>query len=556
MDKDSQWWQQAVIYQIYPRSFNDSNGDGIGDLQGIIDRVDYLEQLGVDAVWLNPVYQSPNDDNGYDISNYRSIMDEFGTMKDMDKLLETFHDHGIKVIMDLVLNHTSDEHPWFINSRSSKNSQYRNYYIWKPGTDEGPPNNWTSAFGGSAWEYDPQTEEYYLHLFSRKQPDLNWENPDLRQDLYQMINWWLEKGIDGFRLDVINFISKNQNFPDGQPGEAVGKEHYANGPRIHEFLSEMAEKTFDKHRAMAVGETPFLTSDQALDFVGEDSNELDMVIPFEPLELDRIDRENWQIRDWELRELKNIISSWQRKLQEKNGWVSLYFNNHDQPRIVSRYGDDNQYHRQSATMLATLLFTLRGTPFIYQGEEIGMTNTEFSGLDDFDDIGTRNFVREAREAGQLNREEILRLASYLSRDNARTPKQWDDSRYAGFTTGQPWLKVNPDYPCINVKKALADQDSILHYYKKLIKLRKKYPSLVYDEYRLLLEDDPILFTYLRRYQDQTIGVILNFVGDKTPDERLPGKFAVADRELLLGNYGDDPNLSENLRPYEARIYKL
>ncbi len=450
---NKKWWKEAVVYQVYPRSFKDSNNDGIGDLRGIIEKIDHLDQLGVDAVWLNPVYKSPNDDNGYDISDYQAIMDEFGTMEDLEELMELLHQRNIKLIMDLVLNHSSDEHQWFKESRQSKDNPYRDYYIWRDGKNGGPPNNWKAFFGGSAWKYDQKTDQYYLHLFSPKQPDLNWENPKVREEIYEMINWWLEKGVDGFRLDVINLISKDQRFPDGKKEGLAGHEYFANGPRVHEFIKEMAANTFNKYEAMTVGETPFVDKEEAIKFVKEEREEFSMVIPFEHLEFDR--KEGWdKITDWDLTELKDLMSEWQYKLQENNGWTSLYFCNHDQPRIVSRYGDDGKYRKESAKMLGTMLHTLRGTPFIYQGEEIGMTNISFDSLTDFDDIETRGYIKELQEKDQLTQKEILEIANYRTRDNARTPMHWDDSKYAGFSESEPWLKMNSNYPEINVEKDL------------------------------------------------------------------------------------------------------
>ena len=551
---NKKWWKEAVVYQIYPRSFKDSNNDGIGDLRGIIEKIDYLDKLGIDAVWLNPVYQSPNDDNGYDISDYQAIMDEFGTMEDLEELMELLHERDIKLIMDLVLNHSSDEHQWFKESRKSKDNPYRDYYIWKDGKNGDPPNNWKSFFGGSTWKYDERTEQYYLHLFSPKQPDLNWENLELRQEIYEMINWWLEKGVDGFRLDVINLISKDQRFPDGKEDGLAGYEYFANGPRVHEFIQEMAENTYNNYEAMTVGETPFVDKDEALKFVKEERKEFSMLIPFNHLEFDR--KEGWdKITDWELKELKDLMSEWQYKLQENNGWTSLYFCNHDQPRIVSRYGNDGKYRKESAKMLGTMLHTLRGTPFIYQGEEIGMTNISFDSIDDFDDIETRGYIKELQKKGEMNKEEILEIANYRTRDNARTPMHWNDSKYAGFSEAEPWLKMNSNYPEINVEKDFNSDDSVFKYYQKMIDLRKKYPVFAYGKYNILLEDDRNIYAYQRQGEENKLLVLLNFRQNEAVYD-LSSELEIAEAELILNNYQKKAEfeLRDSLRPYEARVY--
>ncbi|MFW5737145.1 MAG: glycoside hydrolase family 13 protein [Halanaerobium sp.] len=551
---NKKWWKEAVVYQVYPRSFKDSNNDGIGDLRGIIEKIDHLDRLGVDAVWLNPVYKSPNDDNGYDISDYRAIMDEFGTMEDLEELMEQLHKRDIKLIMDLVLNHSSDEHHWFKESRKSKDNPYRDYYIWKDGKNGGPPNNWKSFFGGSAWKYDERTDQYYLHLFSPKQPDLNWENPKLRQEIYDMINWWLKKGVDGFRLDVINLISKDQRFPDGGRDGLAGHEYFANGPRVHDFIQEMADNTYNNYDAVTVGETPFVDKDEAIKFVKEEREEFSMIIPFEHLEFDR--KNGWEkITDWDLKELKDLMSEWQYKLQENNGWTSLYFCNHDQPRIVSRYGDDGQYRKESAKMLGTMLHTLRGTPFIYQGEEIGMTNISFESLNDFDDIETRGYIKEVQAEGNLSDREILKIANYRTRDNARTPMHWDDSKYAGFSDAEPWLKMNGNYPEINVKKDLASEDSVFKYYQKMISLRKQYPVFAYGEYDILLAEDKNIYAYQRLGRDNNLLVLLNFSENKV-DFDLTSEIEIEAAALILNNYQNEAEfeLEGSLRPYEARVY--
>ena len=550
---NKKWWKEAVVYQVYPRSFKDSNGDGIGDLRGVIEKIDHLDRLGVDAVWLNPVYQSPNDDNGYDISDYRAIMDDFGTMDDLEELMELLHERDIKLIMDLVLNHSSDEHQWFKESRKSKDNPYRDYYIWKDGKNGGPPNNWKSFFGGSTWKYDEQTEQYYLHLFSPKQPDLNWENQKVREEIYDMINWWLKKGVDGFRLDVINLISKDQSFPDGSD-DLAGHEYFANGPRVHEFVQEMAENTYNNYDAMTVGETPFVDKDEALKFVKEERQEFSMVIPFNHLEFDR--KEGWnKITDWDLTELKTLMSEWQYLLQKNNGWTSLYFCNHDQPRIVSRYGDDGQYRKESAKMLGTMLHTLRGTPFIYQGEEIGMTNISFDSLSDFDDIETRGYIKDLQEKGEMSEEEILEIANYRTRDNARTPMHWDNSKYAGFSDAEPWLKMNSNYREVNVQKDLKSADSVFKYYQKMITLRKKYPVFAYGKYDILLENDQQIYAYQRHGEENNLLILLNFSRDEAHFD-LSAELEIEEAELILNNYQKEAEfeLKGNLRAYEARVY--
>lgn len=556
---ERKWWKEGVVYQIYPRSFYDSNGDGIGDLQGIIRKLDYLKKLGVDIIWLSPVYSSPNDDNGYDISNYRQIMAEFGTMQDMERLIAEMHKRGMKIIMDLVVNHTSDEHPWFIESRSSRDNPYRDYYIWRKGKDRKPPNNWGSRFGGSAWEYDQTTGEYYLHLFSRKQPDLNWENPRVREEVYDMMRWWLDKGIDGFRMDVINMISKVKGLPDGRirKGEKYSKDdsYYINGPRVHEYLQEMNKRVLSHYDIMTVGETPGVTPEIARKYVDFDRNELNMLFHFELMEIDR-QSTKWKPRKWRLTELKEIFTKWYEGLKEK-GWNSLYMSNHDQPRMVSRFGDDRKYRVESAKMLATLLHTLPGTPYIYQGEEIGMTNVAFETIADYRDIETLNWYREKKKEG-VPEEKIMAAIHRTSRDNARTPVQWDDSPNAGFTGGVPWIKVNPNYKEINVSRALKDPDSIFYYYRKLIKLRKENPVIVYGDYKLILAEDESIYAYLRRLENDSLLVILNFF-TRPARFHLPEDIEYGDKELLISNYPVEKNEGIReipLRPYEARIYRL
>lgn len=554
------FWKEAVVYQIYPRSFQDSNGDGIGDLRGIITRLDYLQKLGVDVVWLSPVYKSPNDDNGYDISDYEDIMDEFGTLLDWEELLSGLHERGIKLMMDLVINHSSDEHGWFVESRSSKENPYRDYYIWRPGGPNGElPNNWSSVFSGSAWELDETTGEYFLHLFSRKQPDLNWENPKLREELYKMITFWLDKGVDGLRMDVINMISKVEGLPsssreDLAPGElAWGGEYYMNGPRVHEFLHEMNEKVLSKYDIMTVGETPGATVDDAILYTAEDRKELQMVFQFEHMDVDSGPEGKWDVVPWTLTKLRDILHKWQVGLAEQ-GWNSLYLNNHDQPRMVSRFGDDGKYRVISAKMLATLLHTLKGTPYIYQGEEIGMTNVKFPALEHYKDIEILNMYREKVTEGGADPDTILSAIHVKGRDNARTPMQWDASANAGFSEGEPWLSLNPNYTDINTEQALADPDSVFYYYQKLISLRKENPIMVYGEYKLLLPEHKDIYAYTRTLEDERWLVLLNF-SDTPQSVDLPSELS-AISELIIGNYPNVSASSEILRPYEARVYRL
>lgn len=553
------FWKESVVYQIYPRSFKDSDGDGIGDLRGIISKLDYLKELGVDVIWLSPVYESPNDDNGYDISDYQAIMDDFGTMDDWEHMLEEIHRREMKLIMDLVVNHSSDEHKWFVQSRASLDNPYRDYYYWLPGKDGREPNNWTSVFSGSAWELDEQTGEYYLHLFSKKQPDLNWDNPKLRQEIYDMMTWWLDKGIDGFRMDVINFISKVPGLPDaGTDRYAWGGQYFMNGPRIHEFLQEMNRKVLSKYDVMTVGEMPGVTVDEAKLYTGDSRGELQMVFQFEHMDVDSGHGGKWDIVPWTLAGLRSILHKWQVGLAHE-GWNSLYLNNHDQPRMVSRFGDDGQYRVESAKMLATLLHTLKGTPFIYQGEELGMTNVKFGSIDQYKDIETLNMYQEFTGVHCMDRDRVMESICAKGRDNARTPIQWDDSEHAGFTTGTPWIEVNPNYKEINAEQAVQDPDSIYNYYKKLIELRKQHEVMAYGDYRLWLEDDDSIYAYTRSLGGENWLIMLNFY--KQPASfTLPPQLNHQLRELMISNYGDVDSRGEiesvTLRAYEARVYRL
>jgi oligo-1,6-glucosidase len=557
------WWKEGVVYQIYPRSFADSNGDGIGDLRGIIGKLDYLKDLGVDIIWLSPVYQSPNDDNGYDISDYQAIMAEFGTMADFDELLEQMHRRGIRLLMDLVVNHSSDEHAWFVESRMSKDSPYREYYIWRPGKDGKEPNNWASFFSGSAWEYDAATDEYYLHLFSKKQPDLNWEHPPLREAVYAMMRWWLEKGIDGFRMDVINMISKAPDLPDAPvvndgPYQS-GSAYYIHGPRLLEFLLEMKRKALAGYDTLTVGEAPLATPEHAIMITHETEGSLNMLFQFEHMDLDVAPGglSKWDYAPLDLRDLKRSLSRWQKGL-EGAGWNSLYLSNHDQPRPVSRFADDGLYRVESAKMLATMLHMLQGTPYIYQGEEIGMTNVAFESINDYRDIETLNAYKDLVSQRGGRPEEIIELIHTKSRDNARTPMQWDDSPNAGFTSGTPWIKANPNYPQINVARDRAAADSIFAYYQQLIRLRKLHPVIVYGSYDLFLADHPQIYAFTRTLSDERLLIILNFSAE-APIFSLPAGIDAAGAALLVSNYpvGEVEYIGEiALRPYEARVYRL
>ncbi|MET1181289.1 alpha-glucosidase [Peribacillus simplex] len=557
---DKAWWKEAVVYQVYPRSFMDSDGDGIGDINGILMKLDYLQELGVNVIWLSPVYQSPNDDNGYDISDYKSIMTEFGTMADFDRLLKAVHERGMKIMMDLVINHSSDEHPWFKESRSSKDNPKRDYYIWKPGRNGKEPNNWESVFKGSAWEYDEGTDEYYLHLFSRKQPDLNWENPKLREEIYSIMTWWLDKGVDGFRMDVINFLSKDQSYSDGavhhekQYGD--GSPFFLNGPRIHEFLQEINQRALSGHDVITVGEMPGVTPEEAQLFTGKDRGELHMVFQFEHMDLGSGPAGKWSNDKWKLTDLKRILSKWQTGL-EGDGWNSLYWNNHDQPRIVSRFGDDGKYRIESAKMLAACLHMLQGTPYIYQGEELGMTNVAFEGIDDYCDIETLNSYEELVNSHGWSKERMMSAIHARSRDNARTPIQWNDSRNAGFTKGTPWIKVNPNFPEINAEKAYNDPNSIFHFYKKLIQIRKKHEIVVYGRFELLWPDDERIFAYTRSFEEEKLLVLCNFK-EEDASYTLPEELHAYSATRLIGNYDQEEEgiSSKPLRPYECRVYHL
>ena len=552
---EKRWWKESVVYQIYPRSFCDSNGDGIGDLNGITGKLDYLKELGIDVIWLSPVYKSPNDDNGYDISDYQAIMDEFGTMEDFDRMLATAHEKGIKIMMDLVVNHTSDEHKWFIESRSSKDNPYRDYYIWRPAKEDGSlPNNWGSCFSGPAWEYDKTTDMYFLHLFSKKQPDLNWDNPAVRQDVFDMMNWWLKKGVDGFRMDVISLISKEPGLPDKEPG-INGYATFnvsANGPHVHEYLQEMRQKALNNADTITVGECSGVTLEEAKKYARSDEKELNMVFQFEHMDVDSDEKAGkWTTRKMDLRDLKEILTRWQKGLQDI-AWNSLYWENHDQPRSVSRFGNDSDEYREiSAKMLATCIHMMQGTPYVYQGEELGMTNCPFNTLDNFRDLESINAFHELTEQGKMTEEDMMAAISYKGRDNARTPMQWDDSAYAGFSTATPWIMVNPNYTKINAKDQVNREDSVFKYYQKLIKLRHESELIVYGTYDLILDDDKDIYAYIRTLGDEKLIVYCNF-SENTREVELPEEFT--NGKVLISNYSDaKANQKITLRPYEAIV---
>ena len=535
------WWKSSVVYQIYPRSFCDSNGDGIGDINGIRSKLWYLKELGTDVIWLSPVYVSPNADNGYDISDYYGISPEYGSMEDMKALIRECENCGIRIIMDLVVNHTSDEHPWFVEAKKSKDNPYRDYYIWREGKKGSPPNELESCFGGNAWEYSEETGEYYLHFYHKKQPDLNWENEAMRKEIWKMMNFWIDMGVGGFRMDVIDVIGK---IPDQEIKE--------NGPKLHEYLQEMNRETFGGKNLMTVGECWGADIENGGLYSDPERKELDMIFQFEQMLLDQVPGEQkWDLKPLELKQLKQVFAKWQKALEGK-GWNSLFWNSHDLPRIVSRWGNDKEYRVESAKMLAAILHGMKGTPYIYQGEEIGMTNYPFSGIGDFFDVESVNMYRERKQMGYPE-EEIMKSLCVKSRDNARTPMQWDNSPGAGFTEGTPWCRVNPNYTKINAEEALRDQNSIFYYYKKLIRLRKEEPILIYGRFELLCPEDEHVFAYAREWKGKKWLVVGNFY-EKSARFDYPGKGRV-----LLSNYEreSETRLEQmKLRPYEAAIYEI
>jgi trehalose-6-phosphate hydrolase len=554
------WWKKAVVYQIYPKSFQDTTGNGVGDIQGIIDRLDYLQTLGVDVIWLTPIYASPQRDNGYDISDYYSINPDYGTMETFETLVNEAHKRGIKLIMDIVVNHTSTDHAWFKHAQQSKDSPYRDFYIWKDGDADRPPNNWLSKFGGSAWEYDKTTGQYYLHLFDVTQADLNWENEAVREEVYRMMQFWLEKGVDGFRLDVINLISKDQRFSDDtlDSPTADGRKYYTDGPRIHEFLKEMHNHVFAKNpELITVGEMSSTSLANCVKYTNPNEKELNMTFSFHHLKVDYPNGEKWAYADFDFLKLKKIISDWQIGMHQGGGWNALFWCNHDQPRAVSRFGNDQEFRVESAKMLATTLHLMQGTPYIYQGEEIGMPNPNFESIDQYRDVESIHAYEMMKQKG-MKESDIYKILKQKSRDNARTPMQWDSSANAGFSTGDPWIPIPEHSKTIHVEQALADPDSIFYHYKKLIQLRKDYDVIAYGSYEWILQDDPNLFVYLRTYRNDTILVVNNFYAT-TAEFKLPSDCELTgSSRVLISNYPDAPTQYDRLtlRPYESIAYLI
>ena len=545
------WWKEAVVYQVYPRSFQDSNGDGIGDLPGVTSRLDYLKSLGVDVIWLSPFYQSPGGDMGYDISDYQAVDPMFGTLADFDALLEKAHSLGLKVVIDLVVNHTSKEHRWFKESRKSRDNPYRDYYIWRDGVGDGPPNNWGSNFSGSAWKLDEATGQYYLHTFGDFQPDLNWENPAVRQEVYSMMRWWCDRGVDGFRMDVISMISKTPEMPDGElrQGSIYGSfaPYVVNGPRVHEYLQEMNREVLSRYDLITVGECSGLTVEQATRYANAEGTELSMAFQFEHMDLDGGESFKWNLRKIDLIELKQLLTKWQNGLQDK-AWNSLYWCNHDQPRIVSRLGDDStpELRERSAKAVALCIHMMQGTPYVYEGEELAMTNYPFASMEEFRDVESINAYRELTASGVMEPGYMMDCLRYKSRDNARTPMQWSDEDHAGFTTGTPWIAVNPNYRQINAAEQMARPDSVFHFYRRLIELRHTHEIIVYGRYELILPEDRQIYAYTRRWEEKKLTVVCNLTGREAPLELdIAGK-------LVISNYEDTcPNERMHLRPWEA-----
>ena len=549
------WWKEAVAYQVYPRSFYDSNNDGVGDLRGIIEKLDYIKELGIDIIWVSPFYKSPNDDNGYDISDYQDIMKEFGNMKDFDELLEAVHKKGMKLIIDLVINHTSDEHPWFIESRSSKDNPKRDWYIWRDGKEDKEPNNWESIFGGSAWVKDEKTNQYYLHLFTKKQPDLNWKNKDMRSAIYEMMNWWLDKGIDGFRVDAISHINKEEgllDMPNPNNLKYVSSfDKHMNVEGIHEYLKDIKDNTYGKYDVMTVGEANGVTPEDAHLWVSEEEGKFNMVFQFEHLDL----WNNNMDKSLDLVKFKKVLSKWQNNLHNI-GWNALFIENHDIPRIVSMLGNDEKYWYESSTCLGLMYFMQEGTPFIYQGQEIGMTNVEFENIEDYDDVKTKNNYYLGLESGESH-ENLMKRAWRLSRDNSRTPMQWDDSNFGGFSKSKPWININPNYKTINVKNQINDEYSILNFYKTMIKIRKSNEVLIYGEYKLILEDDKNIYAYKRVLGSDEFIIITNMSNEKVMYNYKDIKLNY--ENLVIANLkvkNHETTNSIELKPWECRMYKI
>ncbi|NOH81226.1 alpha,alpha-phosphotrehalase [Vibrio sp. RE86] len=555
MVNDANWWKTASIYQIYPKSFCDSGSKGTGDIQGIISKLDYLKLLGVDAIWLTPVYQSPMIDNGYDISDYYAINPDFGTMADFDQLLSEAHQRGIRIIMDIVVNHTSTEHQWFQSALGDKNSPYRDYYIWKDPVEGDIPNNWQSKFGGSAWELDEPTGQYFLHLFAKEQADLNWENPKVREEVKEVISFWAEKGVDGFRLDVINLISKQQDFPSDKVGD--GRRFYTDGPRVHEYLKEISEAVFQKYGSVTVGEMSSTTLEHCQQYSSLDNKELSMVFNFHHLKVDYPNGEKWTKAPFDFLQLKQIFNHWQTGLNGK-GWGALFWCNHDQPRVVSRLGNDKQYRVEAAKMLGVSVHMMQGTPYIYQGEEIGMTNPGYTSIEQYRDVESTNMYDIMVNQQGVSHEDMMAILAQKSRDNSRTPMQWNSDEFAGFSKGQPWLDVASNYPQINANQAVDDQDSVFYFYQKLIQLRKELEVITTGDYLDLYPDHKAIFGYQRKSDNQTLICLNNYYGEEA-ECVLPEVFDCEQAHYVLGNYPQlDEKVSQHqvLRPYETRIILL
>ena len=558
MNNQTAWWKKSVVYQIYPKSFYDSDGDGFGDLNGIREKLSYLEKLGVDVIWLNPIYESPQVDNGYDISNYKKIEPQLGTMEDFDMLLKEAHEKGIRIILDLVVNHTSDKHPWFTEAKKGKENPYHDYYIWK----DTIPNNWGSSFGGPAWEYVEETAQYYLHLFAKEQPDLNWENPKVRKEVQEILRFWLEKGIDGFRMDVITLISKDPAYPDGPviQNKAYGSYYAgcASGPRVHEYLQEMNREVLSKYDIMTVGEAPHTSADEAAPYTASDRHELNMVFHFDHMHLDYDENGKYAKNRVKLTDLKEVMTKWQDTMHECDAWNSLYWSNHDQARAVSRFGNESEPYRvKSAKMLGTILHMMQGTPYIYEGEELGMTNAHFESIDEYKDVEALDIFRDFTERKGFSEKDTLELLGLKSRDNARTPMQWDNTVNAGFTEGTPWIGVNKNCKEINVEQCLADQDSIFYYYQKLIQLRHEMPIITDGVYELLDKENESVYAYLRKGEKETLLVVGNFT-DKTINYHIEEKVQAKKSRLLISNYNAAETFERDLslEPYGACVYLL
>lgn len=558
-NKDTKWWKNSVVYQVYPKSFKDSNGDGLGDLNGLTEKLPYLEKLGIDVIWLNPIFKSPQVDNGYDISDYREIEPSLGTMEDFDRLLLEAHKRGIKIILDLVVNHTSDKHRWFEEAKKSKDNPYHDYYIWK---DE-VPNNWGSSFGGSTWEYVEEVGQYYLHLFAKGQPDLNWENPKVREEVHDILRFWLDKGIDGFRMDVITLISKDPAYPDGPviQNKAYGSYYAgcASGPRVHEFIHEMYEKVLSKYDIMTVGEAPHTSADEAIPYAAADREELNMVFHFDHMHLDYDENGKYAKTRVKLTNLKKVMTLWQEKMYGCNGWNSLYWSNHDQARTVTRFGNESEEYRViSAKMLGTVLHMMQGTPYIYEGEELGMTNAFFDKIEDYRDIEALDIFKDFTGRKGFSEKETLELLRLKSRDNSRTPMQWDASENAGFTEGTPWIKVIENYKEINAKACIENPDSVFYYYQKLIKLRHEMPVITEGQYKLLDPDNEKIYTYLRKGEDESLLLVANFT-DETLSYEVDEQVQARESNLVISNYKDAPEKFANhltLKPYEVYVYRI